>query len=293
VAAQVKGGGGAAQVRGKGGQGGTISLSDLSSITKKFNSSLKTEIVFNVNNFHKYTQLASSQKSKTKKARFTETADTYKKNLIALNKRKENALKDLDQEIYSRVKPLINTTPRQQKEHGMTTAESLQSVTIGGMTIHAKSFEPGTPGFRSIYNLAEAGDKFPPKLLQATKNIYLSEQSNSHDDYWRSRYKNFTESAATGGDGNIVVYKGASIETGLFAHEAGHNLAKSVYGSTSPPADSAYGRAYRASGAVSDYAKNSISEDFAESVRLHVESPDSFSEAAPIRSKIVRDILEE
>jgi hypothetical protein len=133
----------------------------------------------------------------------------------------------------------------------------------------------------------------PPKVMDAIGQVVHTTQKNKDDAYWEKQYgiSNF-ESAATGGDGGIVVYSGNPVSTGTVAHEAGHNLATKIWGKTSPPKDSEYGKAQQSEKPVSTYGAISSTEDFAEAVKLFVKSPDEMKREFPKKFAALKQIME-
>lgn len=157
----------------------------------------------------------------------------------------------------------------ERKMHGMAKAEPMRKVTIGGtQCVFADTPEGLNAAALSLRSMASSGHH--PKLLAANKEIAFTGQKNAEDGYWEKEYgiKGF-ESNATGGDGRIVVYGGASIGADVFAHESGHNLAAQTWGATRPNKDSEYGRAQASEPPVSEYGSKSEAEDFAEAVMMY------------------------
>ena len=139
-------------------------------------------------------------------------------------------------------------------------------------------------------------DALPKRLRRQTTDVYMTKQKNSHDAMWKQKYKDFTESAHTGGDGNVVCYQGLSVRLGSFAHESGHNLAKHVYGDTSPhmrPTSDFNAAIASGEKPVSDYGKNSSAEDFAEASRLYVEMPLTMKVLAPKRFAVIDRLMKD
>jgi hypothetical protein len=117
-------------------------------------------------------------------------------------------------------------------------------------------------------------------------------------------------SHATGGDGKIVVYgyePGAVSESGhpykegpqstplsSFAHEAGHNFAHSPLGWTdlTPPAGSAYHAAQQKEQPVTEYARNSSAEDFAEAAMMYTTYSKTLESRFPLKYKAFHDLME-
>ena len=183
--------------------------------------------------------------------------------------------------------------PQSINAHGMEQAEDMVSVSWEGIDYWFKK------GTFSEDNLAElvvsmSDARLPRRLTSATKRVIFSDQPNMDDAYWAVRYNDPDfSSLATGGDGTIVIYRNQPIDIGSLAHEMGHNLATKKYGITSPSPKSAYGRAMDSGEEPpTDYAKNSPSEDFAESVRLYFRNPQKLKSAAPKRYTVIKKIIE-
>jgi Mlc titration factor MtfA (ptsG expression regulator) len=75
------------------------------------------------------------------------------------------------------------------------------------------------------------------------------------------------------------------------AHEAGHNLATRIWGSTEPDKNSEYGVAQQREPAVSDYGSKSSSEDFAEAVKMYSKDPESLKQNFPLKFAALRKII--
>jgi hypothetical protein len=145
--------------------------------------------------------------------------------------------------------------------HGMG-KEELSEVDYEGKTIQ---WSEGNEGIAAATLAGLRDVKLPGRLAQASKKIVFTSQKNSRDAHWEETYgiKGFT-SNATGGDGTVVKYLGQAMTGGTYAHESGHNLANEVWGTVTPPPDSAYGKAQQMEGPVSKYGAVDPAEDFAE-----------------------------
>ncbi|MFC6591684.1 minor capsid protein [Deinococcus lacus] len=176
--------------------------------------------------------------------------------------------------------------------HGMSQGSSMKELAYKGLLFTFADSQRGVAA-KTLYALQKM--PLPHALTRHTKRIVFTSERNKDDAYWEREYgmTGFV-SAATGGDGNIVIYNGKSIDSHILAHEAGHNLAYSLFGNTKPPLTSEYGRivAEGKEDAPSEYAKNSIAEDFAEAVRLYVSSRDDFFRTHPRRAAFLKRILE-
>ena len=161
--------------------------------------------------------------------------------------------------------------------HGMKVREEMKGIRQDGINfVYSKDAE--TAAANSIAELKERRGDIPDKLWKATQEVIFTKQPNSQDAHWAKEFgeQGFV-SGATGGDGKIVAYSGNGVNFSTFAHESGHNLATQLWRSTSPPADSNFGRLQqtdsegRVVNAVTPYGRNSRAEDFAETVRMYVD----------------------
>jgi hypothetical protein len=184
-----------------------------------------------------------------------------------------------------------------QAFHGMKSPRKMLSVEYRDFTLlYEKNPKSLNALIRTIDSL-EAGEVIPQTVKDKTKNIIFTMQKNKDDAYWKKIYKNFTGSLATGGDGNIVVYRGRSLDTSDAAHEMGHNLAFSVYGDAKPIIGTdfynlASGWATGLTeGPMSQYAKNSYAEDFAESVKYYVVDRGRMKIDFPERFKVIDRLM--
>lgn len=153
--------------------------------------------------------------------------------------------------------------------HGMTDREEMNAIKVGSLSL---IYAPGASDavINDAAMLKRRAAELPRKLMDAQKQVIFTTQRNGHDEHWEKTYgiKGFM-SAATGGDGKVVVYNGGSIGYGTLAHEAGHNFANQLWGSAEPPGDSDYGRAQNEEDPVSKYGGSSPAEDFAEACRMY------------------------
>jgi hypothetical protein len=178
---------------------------------------------------------------------------------------------------------------------GMSTPETFHTLDFQGIRYH---FHPlsgdsaaDAPIVRQFHDMMNS-PPMPPKLAQYTKEVYFTQQANSHDAYWQVEYKDPNHiTGATGGNG-IVVYYGGHSGAGTLAHEAGHNLAQAHYGYMDPPAQTAFRRAM-ASGEkpVSRYGETNAAEDFAESVRYYARDRISMELLYPQRYAAIHELL--
>lgn len=172
--------------------------------------------------------------------------------------------------------------------HGMDEGQKTVSVTARGVTFHAEDHE-------SLAALVESTREMPPELTRHTKAIVSTRQTNNQDPHWKQEYKDFKYSAATGGDGEVVVYKGRdTISPRIIAHEMGHNLDYEG-GFTGGPGkvsgSSAWKKASLSEEPVTEYARNGANEDFAESVAYYISSPSKFAKDYPLKYAIIHKLI--
>jgi hypothetical protein len=159
--------------------------------------------------------------------------------------------------------------------HGMLTSERMKSFKVEGLEV--KYPEGARDAAAQTIASVLIGEKLPQKLWDANSTIVFSTQRNKDDAYWAKQYgMPGLKSAATGGDGSIVVYNAESISRGNFAHESGHNLAYKEWGSIYPDATSRYSKAQSVEQPVSPYGSKSHAEDFAEASKIYVDSAHSY-----------------
>jgi hypothetical protein len=175
------------------------------------------------------------------------------------------------------------------RTHGMATPQNMRRVTVEGIDI---DFDPKKPENAAYLIDSLQRDPVPEAILKSTRQIVFTDQRNQSDAYWEERYNipGF-ESAATGGDGSIVVYSGRGMSRGTLAHEAGHNMATKKWNTTTPPTTSKFAQAALHEGAVSSYASASSAEDFAESVRLYVTDRTNFKRQFPLKYEAIEEFF--
>ncbi len=158
--------------------------------------------------------------------------------------------------------------------HGMAVPEQMKELKVPGIgPVFQWAAGAEHAALRSIKTLKDNWHTIPEPLRDVQSHVVFSTQRNKDDPHWEKVYNTpGFKSAATGGDGRIVAYDGGGLDAGLFAHEAGHNLATKLWGSTVPPATSEYGQAQQKEMPVSDYGANSPSEDFAEACRKYADN---------------------
>jgi phage gp29-like protein len=215
-----------------------------------------------------------------------------------LDKETKDSRNSYRREIIARLQErAADAIPELRTDHGMAEAELHRSVRFGGIEFSATDFSETSPAARTVAALAQDG-WVPVELAKYTEKIIFTEQRNKEDAYWEKKYntKDFV-SAATGGDGNVVIYNSRGGDRALLSHEMGHNMATARYGITSPPPSSDFYAAAQKKGAPTTYGENSIAEDFAESVYLYVEYLNKepigkkFKKIYPERFEIIKNLL--
>lgn len=175
--------------------------------------------------------------------------------------------------------------------HGMDTDVQFKGFRLGNQEIYWENRATIEFFVRDVFAAKQQGVDLPRTLTASTKRVFFTSQYNRNDTYWRQKYKNFTNSLATGGDSDIVVYHDGVLDLASYAHEMGHNLAASLYGTTAPRASSLYSAAMIGEEPVSEYAKNSASEDFAESISQYVMNGSYMKLVAPQRYAVIDQII--
>jgi hypothetical protein len=233
-------------------------------------------------------------KQKLKDGKITSDAAEVARQKLRNTVRKNS--EKLASEIAANLKPSLVNLPAM---HGMSEKETLQRVMFNGFEIYADQFKPGSPAMNSMVEWVEDG-WFPESLQRHTRRIVFSSQANKEDEVWAIMYDmpGF-ESRATGGNGNIVVYKNNLFPHGSASHEMGHNLATARYGSSTPPSNSDFGRIAANTKAPTEYGAASHAEDFADSMKLYMrvrndlENPDTenFRATHPERYRIMERLI--
>jgi hypothetical protein len=92
--------------------------------------------------------------------------------------------------------------------------------------------------------------------------------------------------------GDLLQEGPRSLSVESFAHEAGHNFATKAFGQVDPPAGSAYHAAQQKELPVSEYARNSPAEDFAEAAMMYTVMPRTLESKFPLKHKAFHDLME-
>lgn len=178
--------------------------------------------------------------------------------------------------------------------HGMAAPEPTRAMTLDGVHVAWHDTPDGKARAADALTRILVGPRpVPDRLWAANERVVFTSQQNKSDPLWAERYgiPGFV-SAATGGDGGVVVYNTAEAPTaGTLAHESGHNLAFRAWGKTAPPPNSPFGRANKKEGPVSEYGAKSPAEDFAEACRMYAEDPDQLKRVAPAKYAAVHDMI--
>ena len=153
------------------------------------------------------------------------------------------------------------------------------SVTCNTIPLY---FDEYNPASISAAQALLATDNFPPTLFDVIDGAQLvSEPSPQGENV-----------IATIRDGLISIYGNRIIDEGIIGHEAAHTWAMWKWGDYDPPADGHYITAINSGEPpVTVYAGVSVSEDFAEAVRLYVRDPVNMRDLAPLRYDVVHRLM--
>lgn len=160
----------------------------------------------------------------------------------------------------------------------------------------------------TVQDVSNALEMLPVELKAQTKEVHLVNFLNPDDAIWKIRYKNFTQSYATGGNGTITFYKTPKGWTKADAiadlpftlsHENGHNIDRyyEKLSGNKPSETNEWKNAIAAdtktSGKASmrTYGENSPHEDFADAFGYFVHKAEWFKKNFPARYKIISRIL--
>ncbi len=139
----------------------------------------------------------------------------------------------------------------------------------------------------------------PESLRNLSQNkIVFMDIYNPDDSYWSKLYENFTQSYATGGQ-EIIFWRYTEAHQinyvkHTYCHEIGHFIdyntggySSSSYWLTAMKDDEkTSGQKY-----VTPYGKNSLSEDFADSIAEYVTNRKEFVSRFPERYKLIKELL--
>jgi hypothetical protein len=199
--------------------------------------------------------------------------------------------RSISDEMHAMMKEMERDSPDRSAQ-GMTTSEKMKLFKVDGLEV--KYSEGARDAAAQTIVDVVLGEKLPKKLWNANDEILFSTQRNRDDAYWEKQFKESGfKSAATGGDGSVVVYNAEAISRGTFAHESGHNLAYREWGSPYPDATSRYSKAQSVESPVTNYGSKSHAEDFAEATRLYVDKweRDAFKRKFPLKHAALHEII--
>lgn len=179
------------------------------------------------------------------------------------------------------------------QKHGMQTSGPQRRVEFDGWWVYFGSEAERHAAAETLSLLMVQGE-IPEGLKRRTQKLIFTQQRNADDAYWATQYNepNF-RSAATGGDGNVVVYNAQGATRGTIAHETGHNLAYALYGTVDPPKDGDFVEIQQYEGSVSVYAEKDPREDFAECARLYTEQREVFRQRFPMKYRFFQQLLQQ
>lgn len=119
--------------------------------------------------------------------------------------------------------------------------------------------------------------QLPLLHIDALEKIEVNPSPNKWDEFWKNKYNMSEPSSGSSGEKSIQVFPTGvqSLLSGddhdMVRHEFGHLLAEKFFHSTMPP-DEYTQLAHRDAHFPSNYAKASPMEDFAEAVRVYIQS---------------------
>lgn len=185
------------------------------------------------------------------------------------------------------------------RAHGMTAAEEFAVTEFGGIRLHHSPLgtfrqdviHPAVLSLRQFLDIPP----MPAALTGPTRNVYLTEQESDNNSHYARKFNRPGFRAwAEGGRGDVVVYGGKALDPETYAHEAGHNLAASLYGGGIEPAGTSDFMAAARSGepAPTEYGKSFPSEDFAETMKMFATDPQKLRSRAPRRYEVARRLME-
>lgn len=171
--------------------------------------------------------------------------------------------------------PSIYTNPRTQVDHLAYTAYCL------GIPLYFDCITaPAVAAANALLNT----DKIPSILLENLEGVQLVGEPAESGPY----------TIADIWSGILTIYSNNTVDYGIIAHEAAHMWAEDIWAQIAPPADSDYRAAINSEEPpVSEYAKKSPGEDFAEAVRWYVTDPALTKNIAPLRYEIIKRMLED
>lgn len=141
---------------------------------------------------------------------------------------------------------------------------------------------------------AEALAELPKYIREnLSKGVVFTNKEHPLDAFYRIEYKNFTRGAMYSGDPVTVhcPYGKENFKSSI-SHEVGHHIDLKVGWRLSPSEQKQWSEAVKKDGDyIREYSKNSVSEDFADSVSAIANDPESFKRKFPNRYKIIERIV--
>jgi hypothetical protein len=199
--------------------------------------------------------------------------------------------------IQALVRERQSTGAKTYASAGMSAPETFRTIEFEGVRYHFHEVTGASgevPPIVSMLRSLAAMAPPPRGITRHTTDIYLASQANAADAYWAEQYHMpGAVSAASGGiNREITVYNSKPVSVGTLAHEMGHNLATAAFGGTAPAPDSPFHRAWTSKEQPwTAYAKNSIDEDFAESVLEYVQQPGVMKTFRPLRYQAIEELV--
>ncbi len=146
-------------------------------------------------------------------------------------------------------------------------------------------------------------DRLPEKLRLQLKEVVLLDGFDPTDVVAKYKYRGFENSpffSAGASDGSIITLIPTVFDFGTLVHEIGHNIDSTLGSQDSgwwTNSESEWSNAKKAdmelSGeeSVTEYGKQSLREDFAESLKLYIKDAEDFRKKFPNRARILEEIV--
>ena len=155
----------------------------------------------------------------------------------------------------------------------------------------------------TVEQIIQARQRIPDDIHKVMQNeIQVVDYKNPEDAYWRTVYKNFTDSYMVGGE-KVTVFANTHHDNDYLVeaitHEGGHYLDRYLEGTIYDPFSSttkwadatADDLALIGFGSVTSYGANAMVEDFAESLMMLVKDPDMMERQFPNRTKLLKTLI--